>query len=138
MMCRSARTVWLEGALIVGLSVAGSPVGARAEMEFPEPNLTLYQVGDSFLKATIQQDSALFAEKNAWLGESRANAGDHVDYWGEFGVAPGLEGKLMLGDYGSARARISGVWTTTQIGLDAAGSNSTTDIRRRQRSRTPT
>jgi hypothetical protein len=108
---------------MVGLSVAGSPVVARAGMDFPEPNLTLYQVGDSFLKVTIQQDSALFAEKNAWLGESRANAGDHVGYWGEFGVAPGLEGKLVLGDYGSARARISGVWTTTQIGLDAAGSN---------------
>ena len=36
---------------------------------------------------------------------------------------PASRASSSLGDYGSARARISGVWTTTQIGLDAAGSN---------------
>jgi hypothetical protein len=65
----------------------------------------------------------LFAEGNAWFGKSRIHAGDHVDYWGEFGLTPGLEGVLATQAAGSWRARLSGVWTTTQIGLDAAGSN---------------
>ena len=40
MMCRPARTVWLGRALVVGLAMVGSPVAARAGMDFPEPNLT--------------------------------------------------------------------------------------------------
>jgi hypothetical protein len=105
------------------VAIAVSCTSARAEIDLPEPNLTLYGEGDSQLKTTIQVDSAVFAEGNAWFGESRLNAGDHVGYWGEFGVVPGLEGSLALGEFGSARARVSGVWTTTQLGLDAAGSN---------------
>jgi len=109
---------------VVAIAIAASCVEARAGInDLPEPNLTLYRDGDSFLKSTIQVDSAVFVEENAWFGESRLNTGAHVDEWGEFGVVPGLEGALALGDLGSARARVSGVWTTTQIGLDAAGSN---------------
>lgn len=86
-------------------------------------DLTLWSDGDSYLRPTLQVDSALFAEKNAWFGESRANAGDHVDTWGEFGAMPGLEGAFALGEHGTLRGRVSGVWTTTQFGLDVAGSN---------------
>jgi hypothetical protein len=107
----------------VGVAIAMSCVAARAELDLPEPNLTLYGDGDSYLRTTIQIDSAVFVEGNAWFGESRLNAGDHVGSWAEWGVVPGLEGALTLGGLGSARARVSGVWTTTQLGLDAAGSN---------------
>jgi hypothetical protein len=125
MTLTSTANTWGRFARVatVGVAVAVSCDAARAEIDFPEPNLTLYRKDDSYLKTTIQVDSAVFVEENAWFGESRLNAGDHVRYWGEFGVMPGLEGALILGDFGSARARVSGVWTTTQIGLDAAGSN---------------
>ena len=121
----STRTGWgrFSWPFSVWLAIAASGVEARAEVKLPEPNLTLYGDGDSYLKSTIQVDSAVFVEGNAWFGESRLNTGDHVGAWGEFGVVPGLEGALALGGFGSARARVSGVWTTTQIGLDAAGSN---------------
>jgi hypothetical protein len=98
------------------LSVGVSP--ARAEID-----LTLWSEGDSYLRPTIPLDSAFFGEHNAWFGESREHAGDHVGWWGEFGAMPGLEGALTLGSWGTVRGRVSGVWTTTQIGLDAAGSN---------------
>ena len=107
----------------VGLVIGVHSIAARAAVDVPEPNLTLYRDGDSYLKSTIQVDSAVFVEGSAWFGESRRNTGDHVGEWGEFGVMPGLEGALALGGLGSARARVSGIWTTTQIGLDAAGSN---------------
>jgi hypothetical protein len=85
--------------------------------------LFLMNQGDNHLKATIQLDSALFYDGNAWFGEAEANAGDHLHFWGEFGAMPGLEGQFSLGEAGSLRGRVSGVWTTTQFGLDAAGSN---------------
>jgi hypothetical protein len=108
---------------MTGILIAAICAEARAGIDLPEPNLTLYGGGDSYLKSTIQVDSAVFVEGNAWFGESRLNTGDHVGEWGELGVMPGLEGSLALGGLGFARARVSGVWTTTQIGLDAAGSN---------------
>jgi hypothetical protein len=105
----------------LGLAPAPSllfPAGAGAD-----EGLTLVRRDGSHLAATLQLDSALFYEGNAWFGESRANAGDSVHFWGEFGAMPGLEGELSLGRRGALRGRVSGVWTTTQFGLDAAGSN---------------
>jgi hypothetical protein len=92
-------------------------------MTWAQTDLTLWRDGDSHVTPTLQIDSGFFAESNAWFGEGEGNAGDHVDYWGEFGVMPGLEGVLSLGQNGKLRGRVSGVWTTTQFGLDAAGSN---------------
>jgi hypothetical protein len=88
-----------------------------------DDGLTLIAKGEDHLRATIQIDSALFYERNAWFGEDEANAGDDVHFWGEFGAMPGLEGAISLGSAGTLRGRVSGVWTTTQFGLDAAGSN---------------
>lgn len=106
--------------LLVALVGAATlwPTPAAAEID-----LTLWRDGDSYLKPTLRVDSALFYESNAWFGKSRENAGDHVGFWGEFGAIPGIEGALSLGEYGTLRGRLSGVWTTTQFGLDAAGSN---------------
>jgi hypothetical protein len=105
-------------ACLVTLLVSGS-----ARTAWAQTDLTLWRDGDSHVTPTLQIDSGFFAESNAWFGEGEANAGDHVDYWGEFGVMPGLEGVLSLGQNGKLRGRVSGVWTTTQFGLDAAGSN---------------
>jgi hypothetical protein len=88
-----------------------------------DDDLTLLRDGDDHVKATIQVDTGLFYERNAWFGKDETNAGDHVHFWGEFGAMPGLEGEYSLGKRGTLRGRVSGVWTTTQFGLDAAGSN---------------
>ena len=109
-------------ARFAGVALALLPFGVSVPAR-AETDLTLWSDGDSHLKPTVQIDSAFFAESNAWFGESRENAGDHVGQWAEFGVMPGLEGVLSLGANGALRGRVSGVWTTTQIGLDAAGSN---------------
>jgi hypothetical protein len=108
----------VSAAAIALLLVASGSV--RAELD-----LTLVRSGDaeSYLKPTLQVDTGLFHERNAWFGESRENAGDHVGFWSEIGVMPGLEGQLSLDGYGTLRGRVSGVFTTTQFGLDAAGSN---------------
>jgi hypothetical protein len=106
----------IAAGLLPALVTAAGP--ARADVD-----VTLWRDGDSHLTPTLQIDSGFFAEKNAWFGESRVNAGDHAGFWGEFGVVPGLEGALSLGEHGNLRGRVSGVWTTTQFGLDAAGSN---------------
>ncbi|MCI0636178.1 MAG: alginate export family protein, partial [Actinobacteria bacterium] len=58
-----------------------------------------------------------------WAGNARRLIGDQTHGWGEFGVTPGLEGQISLGEAGTLRAGVSGVYTTTQLGLDAAGSN---------------
>jgi hypothetical protein len=112
-----ARAATLSGFLIAIAAAAG------ADMDPANLDFTLYEDGDTYLKPTFQADSALFAEKNAWFGESREATSDHVGWWAEFGVAPGLEGAFASEGMGTLRARVSGVWTTTQIGLDAAGSN---------------
>jgi hypothetical protein len=116
-MLDSARAR-LACAVPAALMLLLGSASARAEVD-----LTLWRDGDSVLKPTLQVDGVVFQEGNAWFGESRENAGDHVGFWGEFGVMPGLEGVLSLGEHGTLRGRVSGVWTTTQFGLDAAGSN---------------
>ena len=55
--------VWPFGwAGVIGIVIAVIGIEARAGIgDIPEPNLTLYQDGDSLLKTTIQVDSAVFA-----------------------------------------------------------------------------
>jgi hypothetical protein len=104
-------------ALLVALALA---TRASAEVD-----LTLRREGDpdTWIRPTLRLDAAFFAESNAWAGNARRLIGDQTHGWGEFGVTPGLDGELSLGDAGTLRARVSGVYTTTQLGLDAAGSN---------------
>jgi hypothetical protein len=97
---------------------------ARADLP-AKPDLTLHLPGnpDTWIRPSLRIDGALFFENNAWGGNARAILGDRVRHWGEFAVVPGLDGQLSLADAGTLRARVSGVYGTTQIGLDAAGSN---------------
>jgi hypothetical protein len=105
------------GVILAALTLA---TAARGELD-----LTLRREGDpdTWVRPTLQLDAAFFAESNAWAGNARRLIGDQTQGWGEFGVVPGLEGQLSLGEAGTLRARVSGVYTTTQLGLDAAGSN---------------
>jgi hypothetical protein len=93
-----------------------------ADPDAPPFDLELYRDGDSYLRPTLSLEAAIFAEKNAWHGESRSVVGDHVGYWWEWAVTAGLEGALELGDYGLVFARASGIGARSQ-GVDAAGSN---------------
>jgi alginate export protein len=85
-------------------------------------DLTLYRDGDSYLRPTLALESAIFAEKNAWHGESRRVIGDAVGYWWEWAFTGGLDGALALGDWGALFGRASAIAARSQ-GLDAAGSN---------------
>lgn len=98
------------------------PLAAPASAEI---DLTLRREGDpdTWIRPSLRLDAAFFAESNAWAGNARRLIGDQTHGWGEFGVSPGLDGELSLGDAGTLRARVSGVYSTTQLGLDAAGSN---------------
>jgi hypothetical protein len=103
--------------LAVGVLVA-TPAVAKLD-------LTLRREGDpgSWIRPTLRLDSGLFYERNAWGGNAEQLIGDHIHGWGEFGAMPGLEGELSLEESGTLRARVSGVFTATRFGLDAAGSN---------------
>jgi hypothetical protein len=93
---------------------------ARAELD-----LTLRREGDpdTWIRPTLRLDAVGAAESNAWAGNSRGLLGEHSNGWGEFGVTPGLESQLASDAAGTFHARVSGVYATTQFGLDAAGSN---------------
>jgi hypothetical protein len=107
-------------ARLVPLALLALAGAAQAELD-----LTLRREGDpeTWIRPTLRLDAAFFAESNAWAGNAEGLIGEDTDGWGEFGVTPGLEGELSLNGAGTLRARVSGVYTTTQIGLDAAGSN---------------
>jgi hypothetical protein len=93
---------------------------ARGELD-----LTLRREGDpdTWIRPTLRLDAVGAAESNAWAGNSRGLLGEHTNGWGEFGVTPGLEGQIASNAAGTLHARVSGVYATTQFGLDAAGSN---------------
>lgn len=110
------------GLIAFGLALA-SPTGASAD----DPgsgglDLAFYRSGETFLQPTLVLEGAGFSESNAWLGESRTVIGDHVGYWWEYAIIPGLEGALALDGAGAFYARVSGIGAGSQ-GLDAAGSN---------------
>lgn len=106
----------------VALALTLASPAAAAEPEPAPFDLTLYRDGDTYVRPTLALESAIFAEKNAWLGESRSVIGDAVGYWWEWAFTGGLEGALALGDWGEAFGRASVIAARSQ-GLDAAGSN---------------
>jgi hypothetical protein len=93
-------------------------VGASAA----DDGLELYREGETYLRPTITLEAAAFSESDAWLGESDSVIGDHVGYWYEYAIIPGLEGAFSLGGSGVLYGRASAVGAGSQ-GLDAAGSD---------------
>ena len=113
----------VRGRTLVGAAfLTAMPLAAPSRATL---DLALRREGDpdTYVQPTLRLDSALFAESHSWAGNARELLGDRNRGWGEFGVTPGLDGQLSLGEAGTFRARVSGVFTTTQFGLDAAGSN---------------
>jgi len=91
----------------------------------PVPDLTFERRGDpdTWLKPTMRWDTVFFVESDAWAGSSKQILGHRATGWNEIGVVPGVDGQMSLGDWGTLDGRLSGVFTTTQIHIDAAGSN---------------
>jgi len=91
----------------------------------PVPDLTFHQEGhpDNWLKPNVRMDTVFFVQSKPWAGNQHAILGKNTDGWNETGIVPGIDGHFSLGRYGAISGRLSGVFTTTQIGMDAAGSN---------------
>jgi hypothetical protein len=124
------RRLCIVGAVGVASSWLAASALAEPLEPPPEPgtkaiDLYLRSPGDSnsWIRPTFRADAGMFFESNAWAGNDRNLIGDDSSHWGEFGVIPGLEGQLSLAEGATLRSRFSGVFTTTQFGLDAAGSN---------------
>jgi hypothetical protein len=118
---------WIA-ALAIGLAAGGCAEPAEAEEPPPEgrkPDLTLHWPGrpDIWIRPTLSLGSAFFLESECWAGNARDLIGGACPHWAEFAVMPGLEGELAVEAAGTFRARASAVYATTQIGLDAGGSN---------------
>ena len=115
---------WVVFASCVACSWAAAPALAQLPLP-PKPDLTLRLPGepDTWVRPTLRVDTAWFFQTQAWAGNDRELVGDAINEWGEISVIPGLEGQLSLGDWGTLGARLSGVYATTQVGLDGAGSN---------------
>ena len=108
-------------ALLAAVALAREAAAADPPPAAPI-DLTLYRDGDTYLRPTLALESAIFAEHDAWHGESRSVLGDAVGYWWEWAFTGGLEGALALGEFGSVFGRASAIAARSQ-GLDAAGSN---------------
>jgi len=78
---------------------------------------------DAWLLPSLRFDAAAFTGANAWAGDTKNNIGNKTNGFLELGLLPALDGQYGLGDGGTLHARVSGVYTTTQLGLDWAGSN---------------
>ncbi|MGH2898706.1 MAG: hypothetical protein ACRDMZ_08530, partial [Solirubrobacteraceae bacterium] len=115
------------GVLLAFFVLGSGPVASAADDgnvdTVPDPyDLTIWRSGESYLRPTIVFEGAGFSESQAWHGQSREVIGDHVGYWWEYAITPGIEGAFALGDAGLVYARASAVGAGSD-GLDAAGSD---------------
>jgi hypothetical protein len=104
---------------LLSMSLSAAPAHAAD----PSP-LEIYSDGDAQLKGTFALQTAAFHEIHSWWGKAAENIGGNGNDWLELGLWPGLEGELGLGPgRGTLHGRVSGIFTLTTGGLDAAGSN---------------
>jgi len=112
---------------MVCLAAAFAAAPARAQDSgATEPlDLTFERPGDpdTWIRPNARIATAWFAGFGAWGGRTASNIGDNTNGWAEIGVVPGVDAQVSLGDAGTLSGRLSGVFTTTQLGLDFAGSN---------------
>ena len=116
---------WLLLLVWLALSSAGTPALAEPPPREKKLDLTfrLPRDPDTWLRPNLRWDAAWFAAINPWAGNTEENIGDRTHGFGELGLVPALDGQLSLGEFGKINGRLSGVFTTTQLGLDFAGSN---------------
>lgn len=130
---RYPRTLWTSlAALLMSPWLA---VPALADGESDKFDLTFHRKADpdTWIRPSAQFQTAFFTTKKAYGGNTRENLGNDARGWIELGLVPALDGQLSLGDNGTIRVRTSGVWTSTQVGTDAAGSTLTSDGRAQAR-----
>jgi hypothetical protein len=113
-------TVWLALLWLTAPALAEPPPSEKKKFD-----LTFRRPGhpDTWLRPNVRWDAAWFAGFNAWGGNTEENIGDETHGFGEIGLVPAIDGQFSLGEHGTIHGRVSGVFTTTQIGLDFAGSN---------------
>jgi len=137
------RLIALASALSLAISLALA-VPARAEEEpgaVPTPaamedeaapeaesgkiDLTLHHPDnpDNWILPSLRFDTVSVTGANAWGGNTKFHIGNKSNGWMELGLVPGLDAQYSLGDNGTLHARASGVYSTTQLGLDWGGSN---------------
>ena len=99
-----------------GLAIAQNPISDFLAFYSDEAT------GNS-VKGDMSFNTAQFAQSNSWAGNSEELLGSHSDYWGEYGITAGIEGVYHLNNGSRLSSRISGVYSSTNYGLDAGGSN---------------
>jgi hypothetical protein len=126
------RRASLIGLIVLPLVWLSAPAPARAEDasedEFfgwavPDRTLRRSDDPDTWLRPTVRMDAAYLVQSSAWAGHDREILGQNTDSWTEFGLIPAIDGQVSLQRYGKLDGRLSGVFTTTQLGMDAAASN---------------
>ena len=113
-------------AVAAALLVAATCIGGNAfAAETEEKNPLQFYTGsnNSFLKATIQVEMAVFDQDNSWFGKARENLGDDSDYWFESLIRPGIEGSFFLANSQELYGLVDAVQANTGSGMDAGGSN---------------
>lgn len=119
-------------ALLLALSYGASIgiVGGALAQDEPAPedekiDLTIHDPKDpdNWLLPSVRWDTASFTGFNAWAGNTKDNIGNKSNGWMEIGLLPALDGQYSLDENGTLSGRVSGVYTTTQLGLDWGGSN---------------
>ena len=119
--CLFARCASATSVILIAACMGASAMAAETEQSNP---LQFYTSGDnSFVKATIQVEMALFDQSNSWFGKARENLGDDSDSWWESLVRPGLEANFVLPNSQELYGMVDAVQANTGGGLDAASSN---------------
>jgi hypothetical protein len=113
-----ALAAWLTGAGVATPALAEAPADEKLDLTFERPGDP-----DTWIRPNVEWGTAWFAGFNAWAGTAEESLGDETNGWGEIAVVPGVDAQLSLGRYGTLGGRLSGVFTTTQLGLDWGGSN---------------
>ena len=78
---------------------------------------------NSFVKATLQAEAAVFTQSDSWYGKAKENIGGDSDSWFESTIRPGLEGTFFIPSSQSLYGKVDAVQANTAGGLDAGGSN---------------
>lgn len=109
-------TAFAAAGLLATHAVAQNPAGDFLNFYNDE------STGNS-IKGDMGFYSAHFAQSNSWAGNSEELLGADSDFWGEYGVTAGIEGVYHLANGSRFSSRVSGVFSSTNHGLDAGGSN---------------
>ena len=120
----SAGNAVAAALLMSATCMVGSTLAADTAEPAEKNPLQFYTGSDnSFLKATIQVEMAVFDQSDSWFGKAKENLGDNSDSWFESLIRPGLEGSFFLPNSQELYGLVDAVQANTGSGVDAGGSN---------------